>query len=38
MPELLEKYSQASVRFRDEEFTQQSELFITKIAQDKKSK
>jgi len=36
MPELLEKYSQASVRFRDEEFTQQSELFITKIAQDKK--
>jgi len=36
MPELLEKYSQASLYYRDEEFTQQAEMFITKIASDKK--
>lgn len=38
MPELLEQYTQANLYYRDEEFSQQAETFITKIAQDKKSK
>jgi len=36
LPELLEKYSQDNLQYRDEEFTQQAETFITKIAADKK--
>ena len=36
MPDLLDAYSQANLYYRDEEFTQQSESFITKIATDKK--
>lgn len=35
LQELLDKYNSANLRYRDEEFTQQSELFITKIASDK---
>jgi len=38
LPELLEKYSQDNLQYRDEEFTQQAEIFVTKIAGDKKSK
>jgi len=38
MPELLEKYSQENLLYRDEEFTQQAESFIGKIAIDKRSK
>jgi len=36
LPDLLEKYSQDNLQYRDEEFTQQAETFITKIAADKK--
>lgn len=36
MPELLEKYSHDNLQYRDEDFTQQAEMFITKIAADKK--
>jgi hypothetical protein len=34
--DLLDQYSRANLRFRDEEFTQQAESFIMKIAMDKK--
>jgi len=37
MPDLIEKYTQDNLQYRDEEFTQQAEIFITKIAADKKS-
>jgi len=36
MPDLIEKYTQDNLQYRDEEFTQQAEIFITKIAADKK--
>jgi hypothetical protein len=36
VPELLAKYNQANVRYREEDFTQQAEAFITKIASDKR--
>jgi len=38
MPQLLDGYSQANLYYRDEEFSQQADQFLTKIAMDRKSK
>jgi len=37
MPQLLERYSQANLYYRDEEFSQQADLFLTKLAMERKS-
>lgn len=37
MAELLDKYTQANLFYRDEEFSQQADLFLTKIAMERKS-
>lgn len=36
LPELLQSYAQDNLKYRDEEFTQQADNFITKIATSKK--
>jgi len=36
MPQLLDMYSQANLYYRDEEFSQQADQFLTKIAMDRK--
>lgn len=36
LPELLQKYAEANLKYRDEEFTQQGDNFLTKIAASKK--
>ncbi len=38
MQELMKKYSKENLYYRSEEFSQQAETFITRMASDKKSK
>ena len=38
LPQLLEKYKEATLFYRDEQFSQQADHFLTKIAADRKSK
>lgn len=37
LPELLQRYADANLKYRDEEFTQQADNFLTRIAASKKS-
>ena len=37
LPELLQRYADDNVKYRDEEFTQQADNFLTRIAASKKS-
>lgn len=36
LPDLLQKYADDNIKYRDEEFTQQADRFLTRIAQSKK--